>query len=227
VKTHPLFEASQDDIDALIERHPLALVISADSAGISATPLPLLLERDASGTATLVGHFARSNPQLASIRDDSEALIVFQGPHGYISPSWFADRSQAPMWNFATVHFTVRIRLLSSVRDAATAVNALTEAMERGRPHAWRTEELGARYSKLIPGVVAFRAQILQTNVKIKLGQNERMDVLQDAISALEREGVPALAAAMQAANAKRLNSFSYGAAANGSHETERETASV
>jgi predicted FMN-binding regulatory protein PaiB len=62
------------------------------------------------------------------------------------------------MWNFATVHFTVRIRLLSSVRDAATAVNALTEAMERGRPHAWRTEELGARYSKLIPGVVAFRA---------------------------------------------------------------------
>jgi predicted FMN-binding regulatory protein PaiB len=227
MKTHPLFEPSQDDIDALVGHYPLALVISAGSAGLSATPLPLFLERDASGTATLVGHFARSNPQLGSIQDNSEALIVFQGPHGYISPSWFADRSQAPTWNFAAVHFTVRIRVLPAVGDAAIAVNALTEAMERGRPNAWRTEELGTRYSRLLPGVVAFRAEILHTRGKFKLGQNERLDVLRNAISGLERDGLPALAAAMQAANAERLNSLNNCTSTNESHEIEREAAST
>jgi hypothetical protein len=85
--------------------------------------------------------------------------------------------------------------------------------MERGRPDAWRTEELGARYSSLIPQIVAFRADIQHTTAKFKLGQNERMDVLQDAIRGLERDGLPALAAAMQAANTKRLDSFGQPAA--------------
>jgi hypothetical protein len=68
---NPLFEPSQEEIDALVSRYPLALVISAGAAGLSATPLPLLLERDAYGSATLIGHFARANPQLACIRNNS------------------------------------------------------------------------------------------------------------------------------------------------------------
>jgi predicted FMN-binding regulatory protein PaiB len=68
VKTDPLFEPSQEEIDALVSRYPLPLVISAGAAGLAPTPLPLLLERNAHGIATLVGHFARSNPQLVSIK---------------------------------------------------------------------------------------------------------------------------------------------------------------
>jgi transcriptional regulator len=227
MKINPLFEASQEEIDALVSHYPLALVISAGAAGLSATPLPLLLERDAYGSATLTGHFARANPQLACIRDNSEALIVFQGPHGYISPSWFTDRTQAPTWNFATVHFTVRIRLLPSDDDAVIAVNALSAVMERARPNAWHPNELGARYSRLTPHVVAFRADILCTKAKFKLGQNERLDVLQESLVGLDQDGLPTLAAAMRTANANRLKPTIGSVSVNGSHETERATAST
>lgn len=189
-----------------------------------ATPL-LLLERDARGVPVLIGHFARANPQLAAIQKNSEALVVFRGPHGYISPSWFTDRTQAPTWNFATVQFRVRIRLEPSEESAAKVVDALSDAMESGRPHAWHPQELGARYSKLIPHVVAFRADIVSTRAKFKLGQNERLDVLHEAISGLENEGSATLAAAMRAANATRLNRVDRSPATIKSHESEREAA--
>ncbi len=72
MKTNPLFEPSQEEIDALVSRYPLALVISAGAAGLSATPLPLLLKRDAHGSATLVGHFAASLPMGPNRRTDPE-----------------------------------------------------------------------------------------------------------------------------------------------------------
>lgn len=106
-------------------------------------------------------------------------------------------------------------------------VDALSDAMESGRPNAWHPQELGARYSKLIPHVVAFRADIVSTRAKFKLGKNERLDVLHEAISGLENEGSATLAAAMRAANATRHNLVDSSPATIKSHESEREAATA
>jgi transcriptional regulator len=203
-----IFEPTDAQIDALVKEYPLGMLISPDTGGMMATPLPLLMERQG-GQLMLLGHFARSNPHVEAVKAQSKAFITFTGPpQGYISPSWFDDRSQAPTWNFATVHFDVDVQLMDGVQAANEAVDTLTQAMELDRPCAWHTHELGARHAQLIQHVVAFRATVLRTRAKFKLGQNERGDVLIQAIEGLQREGHVELAAMMKLANSKRLANF-------------------
>jgi predicted FMN-binding regulatory protein PaiB len=207
MRISPIFEPTDAQVDVLVKAYPLGMLISPETDGMLATPLPLLLERH-SGRLTLLGHFARSNPHIEVVRAQSKAFITFSGPpQGYISPSWFADRSQAPTWNFATVHFDVDVRLMDRVQAASEAVTTLTQAMEQDRPRAWNVHELGVRRAQLIQHVVAFRATVLRTRAKFKLGQNERKDVLMQAIEGLQRDGHIELAAMMQSANAGRLAS--------------------
>ena len=195
-----------DEVDRLVAEHPFALLVSAAAQTPVATPLPLLLEREADGGAWLIGHFARNNPQLDLLRQQPHALAVFTGAHGYMSPSWLRDRTQAPTWYYATVHFEVEVELLDHEAATHDALERLVTHMESGRDNAWHAAELGARYPKLAAAVVAFRARILATHARFKLGQGEREDVIADQRVALEREGGYALLAAMDRASAVLLS---------------------
>jgi transcriptional regulator len=97
--------------------------------------------------------------------------------------------------------------------------------MERGRRNSWRPEELGVRYDRLISHVVAFRADVVRTQAKFKLGKNERSDVLKESLIGVEQDGLSALTGAMLRANANRLKPPVGSVSANGSHESERATA--
>lgn len=204
MKTSSLFTPHADEIDALIAAYPLAQLISLSADGFTATPLPLLLERDPTGTFTLLGHFAKANPQVEELEARPHALVIFMGPQGYISPSWFTDRTQAPTWNFATVHMTVRVEIDRSAAGGCEAVDRLTQHMEQGRPNAWSGTDMGERYGRLLPHVVAFRAEVLAVQAKFKLGQNERPDVLAEALEGLGGENNASLRAAMRHANIVR-----------------------
>lgn len=199
--TAAYFTASCEQIDALVASHPFAHLVSPSATGLVATPLPLLLERRPDGAGSLLGHFARSNPHLKELAARPEALAIFTGPQGYISPSWLTDRTQAPTWNFAIVRMTVRVRIDWSREAAREAVERLTRYMERDRHDAWRVDEMGVRRNRLLPHVVAFRAEVLDTHAKFKLGQNERPEMLGEMIDGAERAGNLALVAAMRAAN--------------------------
>ncbi|UXI68981.1 FMN-binding negative transcriptional regulator [Tahibacter amnicola] len=208
MRTTPLFTPPPDDIANLIRTWPLALLVSTGDAGYAATPLPLLLEHDAQGNAFLLGHFARSNPQLDALARSPRAIAIFLGPHGYLSPSWLRDRSQAPTWNFATVQMQVEVATDPSPAAALDAVRRLTDQVERGRTEAWSPDELGERLHRLLPAIIAFRARVLHTAATFKLGQNERADVLADFLAALDGDPLQApLARMMRAANARRLAS--------------------
>jgi predicted FMN-binding regulatory protein PaiB len=200
-----IFDPSSTDITALVSAHPLALLVSGAEGEAIATPLPLFIDDPEAERLTLVGHFARSNPQLLQLRKDGRALVIFMGPHGYVSPSWFVDRAQAPTWCFACVQMTVLIQLQDEAGAARSAVERLTGLMEDHRPQRWRAAELGERYPRLLAGVVPFRAEVLEIRSKFKLGQNERADVLADMLSGLDRESEFELAAMVRNANAARL----------------------
>ena len=198
MKTNALFTASQDDIDALIARHPLAQVISISEGIPICTPLPLLLERDGD-EAWLVGHFARANPQVEMLRRQPRALAVFMGEHGYVSPSWMRDRTQAPTWNFATAHLQIEVQFQDGAKAVHAALGKLVAHMELGRPNAWHPSEMGERYAKLATAVIAFRARILDYTSKFKLGQNERGDVFEDIVAGFRNTGSGELANRMVA----------------------------
>jgi len=179
-----LFETWTDqDVADLIGANPLAWLVSA-SGGFSATPLPLLADLDADGRLrTLTGHMARSNPHVAALEADGRALILFMGPQGYVSPSWMADRTQAPTWNYAILRIEAQVRFGAVTVDRA--LDRLSGAMEAGRPNAWSPAEMGSRYTGLSRGVVAFQADVLRLEGKFKLGQDERADVYADIVAGL------------------------------------------
>lgn len=144
MNTHPLFvPASADDIDRMIAAHPFALVISSDAGMPVATPLPLLLERHTDGSISLLGHIARATPHAQLLRRAPRAMVVFQGPHGYISPSWLADRTQAPTWNYETVQFDVEIEFDDRAEATDVALERLVEHMERIAPTPGRSPTWG------------------------------------------------------------------------------------
>jgi transcriptional regulator len=111
------------------------------------------------------------------------------------------DRTQAPTWNFETAHFVVDVVLADCESETAQAIEALIDVVEGDSQTRWRSQELGERYRRLLRGVIGFRATVVETRVKFKLGQNERDDVYADIISGLLRTGNSALAHAMENIN--------------------------
>lgn len=192
------------DVIQLIKRQPLAWIISYKNP-ILATPLPLLPETvEHSRLMSLTGHYARSNPHVAHLQNDPFVSLLFMGPNGYISPSWFNDRTQAPTWNYACVNIRARIEFLDDQKDLDLIIRNLVRAMEMGRENPWDVDDMHERYALLLKNIIPFRAHVLEMNAKFKLGQDERDDVYHDIIKGLSNENNDALIELMEDANQGR-----------------------
>ena len=196
------------DVIALVTNHPFAWAVSApgaDAVPWSATPLPLRPRFDADGRlVAFVGHFARANAQVERLRARPNALLLFMGHHGYVSPSWLSDRTQAATWNYQSAAFDCRLQLIDDAAGIEEALRDLIGGMEQGRDKAWSLDEMGERAARLARGVVAFRADILSSQAAFKLGQDERDSEYAEILAGLEGDGQADLAAAMRGQNPGR-----------------------
>lgn len=182
------------DVADLIDAHPLAWVVSRSGERMKATTLPLLVRRDDHGApAAFEGHFARSNPQLAELQRDPRALILFLGPHNYISPTWVSDPAWGPTWNYAHAQFETAIEFFDQPKMIEAHLRALVAHMERDRPGAWSPDDMGPRFATLARGVIGFNASIVRADARFKLGQDERRETFADICTALEGTELGAL----------------------------------
>ena len=197
--------ATASAVADLVRGQPMAWIVCQGVDGTAATPLPLRAETGADGrVTTLIGHFARRNPQVEALRDNPRAQVLFMGSHAYISPSWLADRTQAPSWNYASAAFDVEIEFDEDPVFTRHVLDDLIGAMEEGRAHAWSTVEMGERYERISRGIIAFRARVLREQAAFKLGQDERDDVFADILAGLDKDGETEVAALMRAHNPGR-----------------------
>lgn len=205
MRTAAIFQpTSPSDLVDFVARCPLAQIVSASGCNYEATPVPLVADVDAAGSlVSFTGHFALNNPQVDMIRRNPRAIVIFLGAHGYVSPSWMRDRSQAPTWNFETAHFIVDITLMDTTEEASATIERLLDHVETDGPQRWQSHELGDRHGRLLKGVVGFTATIAETRVKLKLGQNEQQDVYEDIVLGLEAAGNHKLAEAIKVANGR------------------------
>lgn len=157
------------DVAAMIREEVLGLVTTHDEQGFISTPLPLLPELDEAGeVVALIGHFATANPHVERVRATPRAQVSFFGPHGYISPSMVSKPDWGPTWNYRLAQFEVDIAFQPGTEDAA--IRALAQALEGDR---WSVENMGPRYAMLAAHVVAFRAAVVRSSARFKLGQDE------------------------------------------------------
>jgi len=202
---HRFAPRSPQDLADLARQQPLAWICSAGPAGLVSTPLPLVPRVASDGRIVAVeGHFARSNAQVAALRADGRATVLWLGAHGYVSPSWMADRTQAPTWNYASAQLQVDVRLVEEPDAIVAHLRELAERMETGRPDAWSIDDMGPRLAQLAQRVIAFRAVVLASHEKYKLGQDERDDVYVDILAGLDAQPDAALPAWMRRFNPGR-----------------------
>jgi transcriptional regulator len=147
---------------------------------------------------------ARSNPLFAALQRDARALLLFSGPHGYISPSWVSNRTWAPTWNYAVVQFVVTVAFDEAPARLDAHLADLARAMEQGRPNAWQPSEMGARYEKIKRMIVPFEATVVEQRARFKLGQDERDSLFAEITEALGRSDSDALLTWMRELNPGR-----------------------
>jgi len=172
------------DVSRLVEAYPLCWVVSGVHDERYATPLPLLAEQDEEGRlVSLLGHIARSNPQHKALEKDPRATILCMGPNGYISPTLVSNPTWGPTWNYAVCRFEVKIGFIPEENDLA--LHRLAAALEGTGKDCWTPSRMGDRYDQLKQHIVAFRAHVLETHARFKLGQDENEIVFDDIVEGL------------------------------------------
>jgi len=184
-----------------VERYAFGTLVSAGPAGLDVSHVPFLVDEGEDGRLALLTHFARANPQAQNLAGASHVLAIFQGPHAYVSPTWYGNHPAVPTWNYAVVHAHGRARALEepALRSVLARLSARYES-HRERP--WRMEALADDYvAKMVNAVVGFAIEVEKIEGKFKLSQNRPGDDAARVADALESEGETALAALMRDRN--------------------------
>jgi len=158
-------------IIAFIRQNAFATLITQGAKRPNATHLPLFLDQDEKGDAVLTGHFAKANPQWKSIPEQGEVLVMFHGPHAYISSSWY-NHENVPTWNYLSVHVYGEIKLIEG-KELINHLKKLVDTYEVGRPNRVSVEGMSETYlEKEIRGLVGFEISIKEVQASAKLSQN-------------------------------------------------------
>ena len=180
--TPPRFiETDPDVIRELIAASPFAMLISVADGQPVVTHAPVVLD-EAVGENWLVAHVARANPHSAALADGAEVLVIFNGPHAYVSPSWHQEAS-VPTWNYAVVHMRCRVHVQTG--DAAQALldtlsNTFDDASQPG--HLTRDER-----ARMLKAIHCVRLEPLHIDAKFKLSQNESKTDQQQIVTRLSQ----------------------------------------
>lgn len=185
----------------VIRAHPWALLVTSGAGGMIASHLPALVDETSPGELVVLAHTARADPQTARIESGDEALLIFQGEHGFLPGAWEGgDGGSTGTWNFEVVHAYGRPRLLD-VEGSLDLLRRTFEHLEarRDRPTPWAAVADEAR--DIVGGTCCFRLPVERLAAKAKLGQGKDPEVVERLIAGLEAPGPyrqPGLAARMR-----------------------------
>jgi transcriptional regulator len=176
---------SEQEMHEVIRDHGFATITSLHNGSLTATHLPLLLSKD---KKELIGHFSKGNQQWKDV-EGQEVLVVFQGPHCYISPSWYENQDTVPTWNYVTVHVNGKVQLLEDEdpRLWQSMVN-LTQKYEQPTSQ-YDLHDVDPSYiTALSKGVVGFTVSIDKIEGKAKLSQNHSKERVERVIAELSKK---------------------------------------
>ena len=180
----PFRVVDRETLYDFIEQHGFATLVTASQGGPVASHVPLWLDRE---RQVVAGHLAHANPQC-DLLTGVESLAIFQGPHAYISPTWYAATPAVPTWNYTAVHVTGIATRLSDERTAEV-VDRLVSKYESGRANPWPNELPPEFRQRMLAGIVGFELPLDRIEGKFKLGQNRSAADQKGVVQGLAGEG--------------------------------------
>ena len=174
----PAFREDRLDVlHALIAAHPLGMIVTHGPAGLEANPVPFTLDPSRGAFGTLRAHMARGNGQRAALEAGNEALVIFQGPQTYITPSWYASKAEhgkvVPTWNYVIVQARGVPVLIDDTDWLRTQIGELTDAHETTRTAPWAVDDAPEPYiASQMKGIFGLEIEISRIEGKWKTSQN-------------------------------------------------------
>ena len=169
---HPINSWEKEpEIIEFIKKNAFATLVSQVNGRPWATHLPLVLDQDQSDNPVLHGHLAKANEQWKALSENEEVLIIFQGPHAYISSSWY-NHENVPTWNYLAVHVYGKIRIIEG-EELMHHLKSLVDIYEEGRPNRVHVETMSESYlQSQLRALVGIEINIEEVQASAKLSQN-------------------------------------------------------
>lgn len=174
----PAFREDRPEVlHAAIRELYFALLVTCPAEGFATSYLPWELDPTRGPHGTLVGHLARYNPQWKVPDTGAPALVVFQGPHGYVSPSWYPgkheDPRQVPTWDYLTVEARGTLTVFNDDAKLHALLTQLTDRNEAGREHRWHVTDAPDAYVRTeMRHIIGIELRIDSLVGRYKLSQN-------------------------------------------------------
>jgi transcriptional regulator len=174
----------RSEVLAFMREHSFGVLVTATGGALHASHLPVLVAERPEGLVIEL-HLARANPQCREFFDD-EVLVVFPGPHAYVSPRWYAEPERVPTWNYAAVHAYGAPRVI----EERAAKLAQQRRMVAAYDPAWLASFDGLRrgyVDAMLDGIVSVEVPVTRLETRWKLSQNRGRDEQQRIVARLEQ----------------------------------------
>ncbi len=176
------------EILAFIKANAFGQLVSSVGGRLFSSHLPFFLSND---EQSLICHVAKQNPQWEGIKDQ-EVLVTFQGPHDYVSPSWYSSPG-VPTWNYQTVHVYGKPELITEAEELKSIVNEFTEIHESSFEKPWEPEYKDS----LLNVIIGIEIKITELQCKYKLSQNRSESDRKQVVEQFQKRGSVRLSQAM------------------------------
>tara|TARA_R110000782_G_scaffold247103_2_gene333809 strand:+ start:452 stop:1060 length:609 start_codon:yes stop_codon:yes gene_type:complete len=188
------------EIHSFLKNNSFGILINTIEGKPWGTHIPLELGKNKDGKDILVGHIAKANLQSKNLVDGDEVLCIFNGPHSYISSSWY-QKEEVPTWNYVAVHVygTVKIQTQDELLEA---LHELVDKYEKASEHPISINDMSKKTMRQITGIIGFEININDIQAVNKLSQGRSHDHPK-IIEELEKQGSSEKAVAQEM---KKLN---------------------
>jgi transcriptional regulator len=185
-------ERDKDLAFQIIEEFSFAPLITVQGDSHMISHLPFHVDSSAGGDGLLYAHMARANPHWKMFGDEAQSFVIFQGPHAYISPSWYEPApGNVPTWNYAVVHVYGRPRVVNDSDRISNLMTKMVELNESYNGTQWRLDTTDEVQRKLQGGIVVFEIPIERIDSKFKLSQQQTPTNRENVIHALSQRTDP------------------------------------
>ena len=162
------------EVKDFIRSNSFAILINQLNGRPWATHTPLELDKDEAGNDILIGHIARANPQWKAFEANPEVLCIFNGPHSYVSSSWYKEE-EVPTWNYIAVHIYGSLTVMAE-SEVLTWLHGLVDHYEKDEEKPLSLKDMSPATLRQVKGVVGFRIKINEIQAAYKLSQGREED---------------------------------------------------
>ena len=176
-------------IAEVISSNSFATLISKDGDSLFASHLPFLHRPDQGAKGKLISHMAKANRHWQLLNEKDESLVIFNGPHAYISPNWYATEVAVPTWNYVSIHVYGIPRIMETDAELNAVLDETVKKHEFGLPDPWTPNLPDELKARLHQAIVGFEIEITRIEAKFKLGQNRSKEDQEKMLLMLQNSG--------------------------------------